>query len=128
MTERHSHEIWRDQCDAARDIRNRFGADSALEYLIGEKLMNFAEAAETRPEFVGELPAFAREIRSIFSVRELEAFFDNAQRAGPDVAEEEDVEDDEPESAAERLFLVQREKAAQDRLGWVKAMILNRGS
>jgi hypothetical protein len=29
-----------------------------LDYLIGEKLMNFADAAERHPEFAAELPRF----------------------------------------------------------------------
>ena len=38
-------EIWVEQCRATRRIRRQFGAKSALDYLIGEKLIRFAEAA-----------------------------------------------------------------------------------
>ena len=127
MTARNFHQIWREQCEAARNIRDRFGVDSALEYLIREKLMNFAEAAETRPEFVCELPAFTREIRSIFAMRELEEFFERGEHAATEFTDD-DADDNEPDSAEERLFLAQREKEARDRTAWVKAMILNRGS
>jgi hypothetical protein len=33
------HEISTDQCEAARDIREAFGLDKALGYLVGEKLI-----------------------------------------------------------------------------------------
>jgi hypothetical protein len=36
----------------------RFGAKSALDYLIAEKLLAFADAAEDHPEFAAELPRF----------------------------------------------------------------------
>ena len=37
--------IWVKQCKATKGIKRRFGAESALDYLIGEKLMMFAEEA-----------------------------------------------------------------------------------
>jgi len=46
------------QCRATKRIRRRFGAKDALDYLIGEKLMMFAGAAEHHPEFARELPRF----------------------------------------------------------------------
>jgi 2-hydroxychromene-2-carboxylate isomerase len=36
-----------DQCEASVTIRARFGLRSAFDYLVLEKLMNFAEAAGT---------------------------------------------------------------------------------
>ena len=36
------HKIWEEQCEATRTIRERFGIENALDYLIGEKLLNFA--------------------------------------------------------------------------------------
>jgi hypothetical protein len=77
--------------------RARDGVDSALEYLVGEKLMHFAQAAEERAEFVAELPAFAREVRSIFSLRELEAYFAKLDAAELDAAELE-LADDDPDA------------------------------
>src|ERR1044071_5607785 len=41
--------IWVQQCKATKGIKKRFGVKSALDYLIGEKLLNFADAAEQRP-------------------------------------------------------------------------------
>ncbi len=40
-------EIWKEQCDAARQIEAEFGTEKALDYLIGEKFLNFLQAAET---------------------------------------------------------------------------------
>jgi hypothetical protein len=37
--------IWIEQCRATRAIKRRFGAKSALDYLIGEKLASFADGA-----------------------------------------------------------------------------------
>ena len=50
--------IWIEQCRATKAIRRRFGAKSALDYLIGEKLITFAKVAENHPEFAQELPRF----------------------------------------------------------------------
>ena len=46
--------IWVQQCKATKGIKRCFGAKSALDYLIREKLMNFADAAEQRLEFARE--------------------------------------------------------------------------
>ena len=39
------HKIWIEQCAATEDIRDRFGAKNALDYLIGEKLFTFVKYA-----------------------------------------------------------------------------------
>ena len=49
-------DIWKDQCDAARHIEDEFGTQKALSYLIGEKFLNFLEAAETDAELRAEIP------------------------------------------------------------------------
>jgi hypothetical protein len=40
------HKVWQEQCEATRTIRERFGVKRALDYLVGEKLLNFASEAE----------------------------------------------------------------------------------
>ena len=40
------HKIWIDQCAATENIRDHFGPQDALGYLIGEKLFTFLWAAE----------------------------------------------------------------------------------
>ncbi len=37
-------------------IEDEFGTDKALEYLIGEKFLNYLEAAETAPRLPGGNP------------------------------------------------------------------------
>ncbi len=32
------HKVWIEQCEAARDIREAFGLEKAIGYLVGEKL------------------------------------------------------------------------------------------
>ncbi len=39
------HKIWVEQCEAAQGIEDEFGTQKALEYLVGEKFLNFLEAA-----------------------------------------------------------------------------------
>ena len=55
------HEIWSEQCAATEDIRERFGARNALDYLIGEKLFTFVMASEQDSDFAAQLPGPAGE-------------------------------------------------------------------
>ena len=75
------HEIWIEQCEAARDIREAFGLPKALGYLLGEKLLNFLRAADEDPAF-GELPRFVAEIKQIFDRAEIETYLDTVHRVG----------------------------------------------
>jgi hypothetical protein len=68
------HKIWVKQCQATRTIRKRFGIQSSLDYLVGEKLVNFAEEADRRPEFAAELPRFQAAVWSIFNPYELSGY------------------------------------------------------
>jgi len=43
------HKIWVAQCTATENIRDHFGLQDALSYLIGEKLFTFLWAAERDP-------------------------------------------------------------------------------
>jgi len=60
---RKSHEIWIEQCDAAQAIRLRYGLKAAFDYVVAEKLLNFAEAAGHYPQFAQELPRFVSRVR-----------------------------------------------------------------
>jgi hypothetical protein len=71
------HEIWIEQCEAARDIREAFGLQKALGYLIGEKLPDQESA------FAGELPRFVEEIQRIFDRAEVQTYLDGVKRVGP---------------------------------------------
>jgi hypothetical protein len=66
--------VWVEQCRATRAIQRRFGAKSALDYLIGEKLPAFADAAKDRPEFAAELPRFLSAIYRVFNQYEIAGY------------------------------------------------------
>jgi len=96
------HKTWIDQCEATEGIRERFGLQNALDYLIGEKLFHFVQVSEQRPEFAAELPAFVTEIRRLFTAEEIREYLDHLEQTkylaplepeldvdGPDAAEDE---------------------------------------
>ncbi len=61
------HKVWQEQREATRTIRDRFGVKSALDYLVGEKLLNLASEAERSLEFAAELPRFQAAVWDIFN-------------------------------------------------------------
>ena len=66
--------IWVEQCRATRAIKRRFGAKSALDYLIGEKLITFADAARYEPAFAKELPRFLAAVWRLFNEYEIAGY------------------------------------------------------
>lgn len=66
--------IWVEQCRATKGIKRRFGAKSALDYLVGEKLRTFAEAAERDAAFARELPRFLAAVWRVFNEYELAGY------------------------------------------------------
>ena len=90
------HKIWIEQCEAVRGIEGEFGTQQALDYLIGEKFVNFLEAAETDPNVRAEIPAFVAEIKKIFERWQLAAYLETALQTEPfdsTVFEDEDPEE-----------------------------------
>jgi hypothetical protein len=81
MNARKAHHIWIEQCEAAQTIKARFGLKAAFDYLVGEKLINFASAASTHPEFARELPRFVSEVRRTFTPDEIAAHLAQIERA-----------------------------------------------
>ena len=111
--------IWIEQCEAARNIEGEFGTDKALSYLIGEKFLNFLEAAETQAEFRAEIPVFVAEIKVIFEHWQLAEYLAKARQTEP--FDPSVYDDDDPESvemerqddirrSANDLLLVERAK------------------
>lgn len=108
-------EIWIDQCEAARGIEDEFGIPQALSYRIGEKFINFLEAADDDSEFRSEIPTFVAEIKTIFEQWQLAEYMEKARQTEPfDPDDYDDAEDAEMErqfelrrSAAD-LLLVER--------------------
>lgn len=107
--------IWIEQCKAAKRIEDDFGTDKALSYLIGEKFLNFLEAAETDADFRAEVPAFIAEIKNIFEPWQLSEYLEIARQTEPfdpsiyDDAEEAEIERQcELRRSANDLLLVER--------------------
>lgn len=73
------HKIWIDQCVATEGIREKFGLENALSYLIGEKLFSFLHAAERDPLFAAEVPAFIDEIRRLITSGEIRDYLDHLE-------------------------------------------------
>ncbi len=77
------HKIWNEQCEAAEGIEDEFGTQKALEYLVGDKFLNFLEAAETDADFRAEIPAFVGKIKTIFERWQLAAYLETAKESEP---------------------------------------------
>jgi len=93
-------EIWIEKCDATRMIEDEFGTDKALRYLIGEKFLDYLEAAERLPDFRAEIPAFVAEIKTIFEPWQLAEFLKTARQTepfDPSLYDEDEDEDIDPE-------------------------------
>jgi hypothetical protein len=74
------HEIWIAQCKAAEEIKVCYGLKAAFDYLIGEKLLNFADAATRNPEFARELPRFVARVRDLFTAEEMRTHLSRIER------------------------------------------------
>jgi hypothetical protein len=74
--------IWVEQCEAAERIAADYGTEKALGYLIGEKLLNFLEVAETKPEWQAEVPHFIARIKNTFEPCQIAEFFETPRRLG----------------------------------------------
>jgi hypothetical protein len=73
-------EIWIEQCDAAEGIKRRFGLKASFDYLVAEKLLNFADAAVQDREFARELPRFVSRVRSMFTPEEIRSHLARIER------------------------------------------------
>ena len=109
------HKIWIEQCEATRGIEAEFGTQKALSYLIGEKFLNFLEAAEADTDFRAEIPDFVAEIKSIFERWQLAEYLETARETEPfDPDDYDDAEEAEMERQSELrrssadLLLVER--------------------
>jgi hypothetical protein len=113
MADQKFQDIWKEQCVAARSVRAQHGILSALDYLIGEKLLIYAETATTRPEFAREMPRFVAEVRKIFSGEEIARYLNHLERMASiedqQVRNQDDELFDDPpdQRAAERARLAQ---------------------
>lgn len=80
MSVRKMHRIWMEQYDAAQGIKLRYGLKAAFDYLVAEKLLNFASAAAEHPEFARELPRFVSQVRLMFTPQEMKTHIARIER------------------------------------------------
>jgi hypothetical protein len=126
MNVRKAHKIWIEQCEAAQTIKARFGLTAAFDYLVGEKLMSFANAASRHPDFARELPRFVSTVRRMFTPDEIDAQLAQIERSqnerNVDVLEEEEEDDllrEGPAAVAEcvQQFMLVKELLTAPMLG-----------
>ena len=112
MVQRKAHQIWIEQCEAVQSIKTRFGLKAAFDYIVGEKLLNFAEASSHDPDFARELPRFVSEIRRMFAPGEIQEQLAEIERiqneriqneGDTNGLEEDDPLRESPAAAAERV-------------------------
>ena len=70
MTNLRWHEIWDEQCQAVEAIKIHYGIGPAFEYVVGEKLLDCAEAAADHPEFARTLAQYVSKVRGMFTPEE----------------------------------------------------------
>ena len=101
------HEIWVKQCTAAEHIKLRYGSKAAFDYIVAEKLFNFADAATAYPEFARELPRFVARVRGLFTSEEIRAHLNRIELerreydANINERDEFDEQDEQPEDGLE---------------------------
>lgn len=77
------HKIWVEQCEAAENIEGEFGTQKVLDYLVGEKFLNFLEVSETNADFRAEIPEFVAKIKTIFERWQLAQNLETARQTEP---------------------------------------------
>jgi hypothetical protein len=60
--------------------RQRRGRSTSISGHIGEKLLNFADAATRNPEFARELPRFVARVRDLFTAEEMRTHLSRIER------------------------------------------------
>jgi hypothetical protein len=75
-------EFIQSQTNAARGILEDFGSEKAMVYLIGEKFLNFLEAAETGRQWRDAIPAFVIAIKGLFEPDQLVDYLNTPRRLG----------------------------------------------
>ena len=106
MSVRKMHEIWIEQYDAVQGIKLRYGLKAAFDYLVAEKLLNFAEAAAEHPEFARKLPRFVSQVRLMFTPLKIQTHIARVERELHDknllVEGDDDIIRESPTTIAKR--------------------------
>jgi hypothetical protein len=113
------HEIWIEQCEAAEGIKLRYGVQAAFDYLVAEKLLNFAEVATRDPKFARELPRFLARVRGLFTPQDMRTQLDRIGRERREYdayIEQLDESDGEDEQQAENELILESPAAAAERV------------
>ena len=66
-------------------IEGEFRTQPALEDLVGEKFLNFVEAAEADDDSRAEIPAFVAEIKILFERWQLLEYLERARETEPSI-------------------------------------------
>ncbi len=116
--------VWMEKAEAARGIKQSFGTKNALKYLVGEKFLEFLDAAEHQKDYQAEIPSFAAEVKDIFEQHVIAEYLQEARYREPfDPADYEDDEMDADDIEVERKRDIR--EAARDLLlmeqarGWL---------
>jgi hypothetical protein len=118
MRSRKFNEIWIEQCKAAEKIKLCYGPRAAFDYVVVEKLLNFADAATRDPEFARELPRFVARVRDLFTVEEMRTHLSRieCEQREYDASIEKRAEfDDEDEQQEEHALGLESSAATAER-------------
>jgi hypothetical protein len=77
------YQIWEEECEVAVLLEAEFGTERALSYLIGEKFLEFLDAADSDPDFRAEIPAFAAETKAVFEDWQLAEYLERVSQTEP---------------------------------------------
>lgn len=99
------HKMWSEQCAAASTIERTWGPRQALDYIVGEKFLQYIREAARHAPFADELPAFAARIRQMFAPEAIATFLGELERNPSRRI------DDDPVWAAEEVLAVERARA-----------------
>lgn len=113
MSTRKFHEIWVEQCNATHEIKLRYGVKAAFDYLVAEKLLNFADAATSCPEFARELPRFVAHVRGLFTPQEMRTHLARIEREQTENDDDEDDEFDDDDELIREISAAAAERARQ---------------
>jgi hypothetical protein len=108
--------IWQSQCEATKRIRRRYGLERALDYLVGEKLLQYAQFCEHDAKLAPALAAFVAEVKRLFSMQELRDYLDGLEH-------QKALEAELPQDEEGPLDSLQARQAVRERVSWVKAMV-----
>ncbi len=115
-------DLWTEQCEAAFGIRERFGVEAAFDYIVGEKVLNFAEAAARDRKLAADLPRFVAEVRCLFTAEETASHLQRLERR---IIEDADLVGDPDDEWAERPEDYQNRVAVFQRIAeFMKAPVL----